>query len=211
MELNPRVAEAHNGLAKVFLREGRFDEAIEQYRQALRIQPGYAEARDKLGKALASCGRLDEAVEEYQRAVEIRPEFVEARNDLNAASLARSRVEEQMAGCRKAVRMKPDDAAANNNLAWLLATCPIASLRDGAAAVDLGRKAERLSAGRDPNVLGTLAAAYAETGRFPEAVSTARSAPGIGDQAPPDSHGRRFAAANCLVPGRKAVSAAVVP
>ena len=63
-----------------------------------------------------------------------------------------------------------------NNLAWLLATCPEASVRNGAEAVELARRAVQLSGGREPAILGTLAAAYAEAGRFPEAVQTARKA-----------------------------------
>jgi hypothetical protein len=61
-----------------------------------------------------------------------------------------------------------------NNLAWLLATCPDASVRNGARAVELAQQAERLSGGQDPSMLGTLAAAYAEAGRFPEAIAAAQ-------------------------------------
>ncbi len=63
-----------------------------------------------------------------------------------------------------------------NDTAWMLATNPNASIRNGAEAMDLARRAVQLSAGRDPAILGTLAAAYAEAGRFPEAVETARKA-----------------------------------
>ena len=63
-----------------------------------------------------------------------------------------------------------------NNTAWLLATDQNASVRNGAEAVELAGRAVRLSNGREPAILGTLAAAYAETGRFPEAVQTARKA-----------------------------------
>ncbi len=58
----------------------------------------------------------------------------------------------------------------------MLATCAEASVRNGARAVDLAQQAERLSGGKDPMILGTLAAAYAEAGRFAEAVKTARQA-----------------------------------
>ena len=63
-----------------------------------------------------------------------------------------------------------------NNLAWVLATCREASVRNGAEAIELARRAVELSGGRVPAILGTLAAAYAEAGRFPEAVQTARKA-----------------------------------
>ena len=63
-----------------------------------------------------------------------------------------------------------------NQLAWALATCPEPSIRDGAKAVELAQRAVDLSDGREPAVLDTLAAAYAEAGRFPLAVETAERA-----------------------------------
>jgi hypothetical protein len=60
-----------------------------------------------------------------------------------------------------------------NNLAWALATCPDASLRNGAKAVRLAREANQLSGGKNPLILRTLAAACAENGQFAEAVVTA--------------------------------------
>ena len=58
----------------------------------------------------------------------------------------------------------------------MLATNPNASVRNGAEAAELAERAARLSGGQKPAILGTLAAAYAEAGRFPEAVQTARKA-----------------------------------
>jgi hypothetical protein len=65
---------------------------------------------------------------------------------------------------------------AQNSLAWLFATCPEALLRNGGRAVELAQQAEQLSGGRHPEILDTLAAAYAEAGRFPDAVTTAGQA-----------------------------------
>jgi hypothetical protein len=65
---------------------------------------------------------------------------------------------------------------AANNLAWLLATCPDRSLRDGARALTLARQASAHSHDQNPLILGTLAAAYAETGQRAEALATAQRA-----------------------------------
>ena len=81
-----------------------------------------------------------------------------------------------MARCQEVLRAKPDDIANRNDLVWLRATCPEPSLRNGAEAVELARRANQLSGGNQPHVLDTLAAAYAEAGHFPEAVSTAQQA-----------------------------------
>ena len=63
-----------------------------------------------------------------------------------------------------------------NDLAWVLATSPEASLRNGKEAVQLARQAVKLGGGKQPALLDTLAAAYAEAGQFPDAVATARDA-----------------------------------
>ena len=63
-----------------------------------------------------------------------------------------------------------------NDTAWLLATVPSATARNGPEAVELARRAIDLSGGNNPELMGTLAAAYAEAGRFAEAAETARKA-----------------------------------
>ena len=69
-----------------------------------------------------------------------------------------------------------------NQAAWLMATSSDASLRNGADAVELARRAVQLVGEREPTTLDTLAAAYAEAGRFPEAVATARKAIELANQ-----------------------------
>jgi len=76
----------------------------------------------------------------------------------------------------QALKVAPQNRLAMNNLAWLLATSSDASIRDGARAVALARQAVQLSTDGDPNFLRTLAAAYAESDRFSEAVTTAEQA-----------------------------------
>src|SRR5207249_2388011 len=72
--------------------------------------------------------------------------------------------------------LEPNYAPACNNLAWLLATSPRASVRNGVRAVELALRAEQLSGGQNAVFIGTLAAAYAEAGRFAEAITTAQRA-----------------------------------
>jgi len=76
----------------------------------------------------------------------------------------------------KVLETQPENVEALNRLAWALATGPEASLRDGASSVALAQKAVRLAGGENPLMLRTLAAAYAEAGRYAEAVATARDA-----------------------------------
>ncbi len=155
---------------------GQIEEAIAHYRKALEIEPNFAEAHDNFGVLLGQHGRFDEATAHLQQALKIKPDYAEAHNNLGNALAGQGKIAEAVVQWREAVRLQPNQIALVNNLAWLLATCPEASVRNGAEAVELARRAVQLSGGREPAILGTLAAAYAETGRFAEAVATANRA-----------------------------------
>jgi Flp pilus assembly protein TadD len=86
------------------------------------------------------------------------------------------KLKEAIAEYEQALNVLPEDSVALNNLAWILATCSDASLRDGARAVTLAVKAVQTSGGRDPSFVRTLAAARAESGQFTEAVAIAEAA-----------------------------------
>jgi tetratricopeptide (TPR) repeat protein len=86
------------------------------------------------------------------------------------------RTREAVAQYQEALRLNPNLAGALNNLALILATSPDDKLRNGAEAVRLAEHACELTHYTQPFFIGTLAAAYAESGRFPEAVATAEKA-----------------------------------
>jgi tetratricopeptide (TPR) repeat protein len=86
------------------------------------------------------------------------------------------RAREAAAQYREALRLNPNLAGALNNLAWVLAASSDDGLRNGAEAVRLAERACELTHYGQPLFIGTLAAAYAEAGRFPEAVATAEKA-----------------------------------
>ena len=68
-----------------FSRAGEFDNAAEQYEQALEIDPQYVDAMTNLGVAYYNLGQLDKAIEQYNRAIEIAPDDADIRSNLAAA------------------------------------------------------------------------------------------------------------------------------
>jgi len=119
---------------------------------------------------------VDEAIAHFQKALQVKPDNAEAHINLGNALYQNGRREEAIVHFQKALEITPGYAEAMNNLAWVLATCPQASLRNGSRAVELAQRANQLAGGGNPVFLGTLAAAYAEAGRFSEAVGTAQRA-----------------------------------
>jgi protein O-mannosyl-transferase len=176
LELQPDDVKAHSNLGVALVRKGRLDEAIVEYQKALELDSRIAELHGNLGNALARRGRLDEAIAEYEKALEIKPDDAKARYNLGGALCQQRRIPEAIAQWNELVRLQPDSAMALGQVAWVLASSPEASVRNGAKAVELAGRAAKLTGGRDAEVLDTLAAAYAEAGRFPEAVATAQQA-----------------------------------
>ena len=176
LQKNPNCWMAHSNLGNALFQKGHVDEAIAHYQKALQIKPDYAEACYNLGNVLLKMGSVDEAIVHFQKALQIKPDYVEAHNNLGRALFQKGSVDEAIAHYQKALQIKPDNAEVQNNLALVLATCPQASLRNGNKAVELAQRANQLTGDGNPTVLGTLAAAYAEAGRFPEAVETAQRA-----------------------------------
>jgi tetratricopeptide (TPR) repeat protein len=169
-------AELHNNLGRALADRGKLDAAIEHWRRALAINPRYAEAYNYLGTGLFRKGKLDEAIAEWQKAIEINPQFAPARYNLGRGLAQKGRWSEALAQWRQGLRLEPNDLPVLKQTAWVLATCPEASVRNGAEAVVLAERALQLSGGREPAILDTLAVAFAEASRFPEAVQTARRA-----------------------------------
>jgi Flp pilus assembly protein TadD len=121
-------------------------------------------------------GDADEAIIHFQKAIQVDPRNAKAENNLGNAFLQKGNTGEAFAHFEQALRIIPDQPAIQNNLAWIYATSQESSLRNGAKAVELARQANTLSGGENPTVLRTLAAAYAEAGRFAEAKATVQRA-----------------------------------
>ena len=133
-------------------------------------------AHNNLGDALFQKGNVDEAITQYQTALQIKPDYAGAHNNLGNALLQKGRVDEAITHYQAALQIKPDYAEAQNNLAWVLATSPQTSLRNGSKAVELAQRANQFTGGENPIILHTLAAAYAEVGRFSDARRSAQKA-----------------------------------
>jgi len=182
LQIKPDFAEAHDNLGNALLRKGKVDEAIVHFQKALQIEPDFAEPCNNLGIALAQKGQVAEAIAHFQRALQIKPDFAEAHNNLDTALRKMGNVAEAITHLQKILQIQPDSPEILNNLAWRLATCPDAHIRDGVQAVKYAERACELTHYRETILIGTLAAAYAEAGRFDEAISTAQKACALASQ-----------------------------
>ena len=171
----PDFARAYNGLGRAYLAKGQPDAAIQNLQRAVDIQTNLENCYD-VGCAYAQIGKLDLAIRYLQQAAAIQPDFAPAHNNLANVFMMKGQVAQAEEEWRAALKVEPDMVEAQMNLAWALATCPEASLRNGGEAVALAQMANQRSGGRDPAILRVLAAADAETGQFQEATAVAQGA-----------------------------------
>ncbi len=176
LRIEPAFAEAHNNLGNLLVGQGKLDEAMKHHRKTVDIDPLSVHGNIGLGTDFALRGHFDEAADYFGKAVDIDRGSADAHLLLANALADGGQPDKAIPHFQEAIRLHPDDPRPLGRLAWLLATSPDASLRDGFKAVELAQRAARLSGGSEPGFLDTLAAAYAEAGRFPEAVKTAEEA-----------------------------------
>ena len=176
IRLRPEYAEAYDNLAKLLAGEGRLDEAVSCYRAEIGLKPGAVDAEGNLGNVLAAQGRYAEADREYEAVLRLVPNSAQGHLRYGQALAAEHRYGAAKGEYEKVLELHPGHREASERLAWLLATCPEASLRDGKEAVELAEGVRAPGGNESPQFLDTLGAAYAEAGEFEKAVETARRA-----------------------------------
>ena len=165
---------AENNLGIIYLEKGRLDDAISLLQTAVALRPDNSPAQENLAKALLQKGQVADALVHYRKLVELQPDNVEMHNIVGTVLVQQGRIREGVEEWQQVLAIQPDNGNAMSNLAWVFATSPDDSLRDGPKAVQLAEQALRISGDRIPIIFRTLAAAYAETGRFSEAIQTAQ-------------------------------------
>jgi len=112
----PDSAQVYNDLGVPLLDQGRLEEALAYFQQALRHDPNYPHAHNNIGAVLLAQGKPAEAVASFQKAVEFRPEDKELLCNLGMALFREGRLEEALARCGEALRIAPDLAEAHVNM-----------------------------------------------------------------------------------------------
>ncbi len=172
----PDYGMAHYNLGNALLAKGKVAEALEQFEIQVNLSPGDPIAQYNFGSVLLEHGLAGDALPHLEKAVQIRPGAADYHYKLGNACRQTGRAAEAISQYEKALQILPRYVEAASSLAWMLASNPDPSFRNGARAVQLALLADRLSGGQDPGIIGVLAAAYAEAGDFSKAAAAAQRA-----------------------------------
>jgi Flp pilus assembly protein TadD len=170
VSIRPRSSAAYNNLGLALSQQGKSEEAIAEFREALRLRSELPGVRINLGNALQDQGKLEEAIAEYRQALRLKPDYPEAHFNLGNALQKQGKLEEAIAEHRAALRLKPDLPAAHNNL--------------GVALKDQGKLEEAIAEYREvlrlkpdfPEAHANLGVALGDQGKLEEAIAEHRAA-----------------------------------
>ncbi|NOS72460.1 MAG: tetratricopeptide repeat protein [Verrucomicrobia bacterium] len=173
---HPELAVAQSSFATFLTLLNRDAEAETNFAAAVKLKPEDAQTRRKFARTLDRLGKTREAISQFEEALKAKPNLTEMHFEL--AELLSKAGQTKLAAARyeKVIELDPKFLSALNNLAWILATDPDDKTRNGPRAIELAERACQLTEWKVAVLMGTLAAAYAEAGRFPDAVAMAEKA-----------------------------------
>jgi hypothetical protein len=167
--------KAHWAIGCAFHEKKQFGKSEAHLQEAILIEPDESILFLNLADSLSEQGKTEQAFEMLQKALQLDPDDAAVYYYLGRLYHAEKDFERALAHYRKAYNLVPGSREVTNSIAWLLSTCPDEAIRKGQEAVDLCGKLDSLKKPRAEH-LCVLAAAYAEVGRFEEAVLTAEKA-----------------------------------
>jgi superkiller protein 3 len=169
-------AVSYTSLGYVYQRKKQYDQAMEQYQTALKIDPNYVNALNNLAVIYFETGKTTEAIELVKEAMNINPESADSYLNLGTFYRQTGRRAEAINIFRQGWQLAPDDSRFSYQLAWLLAASPEPKLRNGQEALRLVEMIRSPAQINNPSYLDLWAAALAETRQYPQAYDAARRA-----------------------------------
>jgi protein O-mannosyl-transferase len=182
LQVAPDSPEAHFGAAIACQTLGRAEESITHYRETIRLKPDHQAAQVNLGVLLARGGKDEEATSHFATAIELSHGDAPGLSRVGQALLMVGRADAAVPPLEEALRLDPERIETIRSLAFAYTMDPDLAAKNPERGIELAERARTLSGNRDPDILRTLAAAYASKGRLAEAIATAKEGIRLADE-----------------------------
>ena len=176
IELKPVHVYSYEGLGAAYEAQGQFDKAVLGYAKALELRPDYVKAYYKVALCFYELGEFREPDKYATVVLKNNPSYVDAAISLAEKLLERRQIRLAYEHYLRILKLQNDSVNVLNALAWIEAACDIEGLRNPEQALERALRACEMTDYGTPEVVDTLAVAYAAAGRFPEARETAQKA-----------------------------------
>lgn len=174
IEVYPKNSENYNNLGIIYSKQQNHHQAEIYFNKSLTIDPYNTQILNYLGFALIKQGKHDQAILHFNKTLKVDPDNIAALNHLGYTMILQGKPNQAINHYyQKSLQIKPDQLLILNDVAWIKATSKDETLRDPDEALRLAKRMAKLTGNEIPNVLDTLAAAYAAVGKYKEAVATA--------------------------------------
>jgi tetratricopeptide (TPR) repeat protein len=171
IRLNMKDAFFYGLRSQVYFFKHDYDKALADFDEAIRLDPKNAIRYRARGLAYDSKKDYDKALADFNEAIRLDPNVSDVYVHRGSLHYSRKEFDKAAADWRRSIQLEQQkDSWCYDSLAWLLATCPKAEVRDGKEAIEYARKACEMTRWHAPGIIETLAAAYAEAGDFKQAV-----------------------------------------
>lgn len=170
IKLNPKDADAYYNRSILFFDSHFFQKAMADLDASIKINNQYAPAYNYRGVLWKDQKKYAQAIADYSQAIKLNPEFAPPFANRGFVKKKLGTYDEAIKDYLIAIQLDPQVADPRNDLAWLLATCQDKKYRNGKEALKHAKKACDLWRYKNFEGLDTLAAAYAETGEFKQAI-----------------------------------------
>jgi tetratricopeptide (TPR) repeat protein len=178
IRLYPQTSN-YNGRGQIWLQKKEFDIVIADFNEAIRLSPKFAVPYYNRAKAWYSKKQYDKAIEDFNEAVRLNPNYAFAFDCRGRVFQNQGNYKKALDDFDEAIRLDPGEAWAYDVRAWIWATCPAETFRDGTKAVESATRACELTNWDEGGFLDMFAAAYAEESDFDSAVKWETKALGM--------------------------------
>ncbi len=170
IKLNSKDADAYYNRSVLFFDSHSFEKAMADLDASIKVNNQYAPAYNYRGILWKEQKKYAKAMADYSQAIKLNPSFAPPFANRGFVKKKLGTYAEAKKDYLTAIQLDPQEPGPRNDLAWLLATCQDKKHRDGKEALKQAKKACDLWRYKNFEGLDTLAAAYAETGEFKQAI-----------------------------------------